>query len=186
MGRVKFSDAVWRQDSNKIRQQLEAEEFHPTRIRVFGLSRLDSNGQIVLITRRACPTCGVFYPDNNEWCNVCDRKRLTEGWTSGKSEYDKIIHDSQEKASHQNWHGYHCLRWIPDDQLKNLVEIAQGPFGKLYVADFVNGLYACTFKEDENADNSFITHKWITRRVVVKTFADTPESEAIFLQEVFC
>ena len=176
--RVNASKEKWMKDDRKLAQSMRKPQV--TKIRIFGVSRL--TGELALITRRACPTCGVFYPDDNAWCKTCDWKQLTEGWTSGNADYDKVIRESQEKGRHKNWHGYHCLRWIPWKRLQNMMEISKGSFGSIFAADFVDGRYKFTIDNGEDTDGSYIIHNWVTCRVIIKVFAN---NEATFLKEVF-
>ena len=107
---------------------------------------------------------------------------MTEGWTSGNSEYDKVIRESQENGYHRNWHGYHCLRWIPWNRLQNRVEISKGSFGSIFAADFVDGQYKYT---TDDADREYIIHNWVTCRIVVKLFPKTSDNDdGNFLKEV--
>jgi hypothetical protein len=71
------------------------------------------------------------------WCNKCDPGRfLREGKTSGNSEMDKLIYESQRKAEH-----YHRnLEWISFDRLKDIKQIGEGGFSKIYSATWLDGL----------------------------------------------
>src|SRR6185295_10525995 len=173
----------WMKEDPELKFFLNKESYAPTKSRVFGLSRLDSTGELALVSRRACHSCGVSYPDDNAWCKDCDWKQVAEGWTSGNSEYDKIIRESQENGYHRNWHGYHCLRWIPWKRLQNRVEISKGSFGSIFAADFVDGQYKYT---TDDADSEYIIHNWVTCRVIVKLFPKmSDDSDGNFLKEVF-
>ena len=169
-------------DDPELQDLLSKESWKPTKSRVFGLSRLDSTGELAIVSRRACHSCGIFYPNDNAWCKDCDGKQTTEGWTSGNSEYDKVIRESQENAYNRDWHGYHCLRWIPWNRLQNMVEISRGSFGSIFAADFVDGQYKFT---TDDADSEYIIHNWVTCRVIVKLFPKTSDNDdGNFLKEV--
>ena len=96
---------------------------------LFGISRIEATGAYASVSHGFCSTCGKIFPNKDFWCDECDKKELTEGWTTGNASYDAIIRNTQEKA---NKHNFVCLRWI---RLDNLVEIVMGKggFGKVYM-----------------------------------------------------
>jgi len=110
-------------------------------------------------------------------CDECDRKELMEGWTTGNASYDAIIRNTQGKADK---HDFMCLRWIQPDRLDNLVEIGKGGFGKVYVADWIDGKYVGV---DFGADGRRIVRRE-PRKVAVKLLFDRNGIEDDFLQEV--
>jgi len=52
-----------------------------------------------------CPTCNR-YNTSLAWCQSCDPKLLTEGWTSGNETLDKLIKSTQLKATQYHHHFY--------------------------------------------------------------------------------
>ena len=44
-----------------------------------------------------CPTCNR-YNTNYSWCQSCDPKLLTEGWTSGNETLDELIKTTELKT----------------------------------------------------------------------------------------
>ena len=135
------------------------------RLRLLGVSRQGSTGNLVLVAEKLCSTCGSLFPSGGPWCDKCNIKQLMEGWTTGDDEYDAIIRGTQVDASS---YSYSCLKWIPFNQLQNLSELAKGEFGTIYTADWTKGEYSGWDCEGE--DRNIVLH-WKTTRVLLR--ADT-------------
>src|SRR5215216_149479 len=86
---------------------------------------------------RKCPTCNRYNTDWT-WCQSCNPKLLTEGWTSGNETLDELIKSTQLKAKYYNNHYY--LQWIPYNDLTNIEKIGEGDFAAIYKATWLNGL----------------------------------------------
>jgi hypothetical protein len=73
-----------------------------------------------------------------DWCNACNAKHFQqdfENWTSGNTDIDKCIQDTQLLAK-----GHHkILEWIPYDKLHDIEYIAKGGFGRVYSAKWIDG-----------------------------------------------
>ena len=83
-----------------------------------------------------CPTC-YRYNTGWLWCQSCDPKLLTEGWTSGNEILDELIKSTQLKAN-EYWNDYY-LQWIPYNDLTNIEKIGEGGFATIYKATWLNG-----------------------------------------------
>ena len=83
-----------------------------------------------------CPTCNR-YNTNWVWCQSCDPKLLTEGWTSGNETLDELIKSTQLKATEYDNDYY--LQWIPYNDLTNIEKIGEGGFATIYKAIWLNG-----------------------------------------------
>ena len=83
-----------------------------------------------------CPTCNR-YNTSYSWCQSCDQKLLTEGWTSGNETFDELIKSTQLKARRYNNECY--LQWIPYNDLTNIEKIGEGGFATIYKATWLNG-----------------------------------------------
>lgn len=106
-----------------------------------------------------CNNCGGLL-DHLAWCKECKFEQFTPRWTSGNVKYDRILDISQCTANKPD---YPCIKWIPSQDLKNLVEIKSGNFGTIYTADWVGGEY-----DGWTIDiNRLIMHKWRTIQVKV-------------------
>ncbi|POG74632.1 kinase-like domain-containing protein [Rhizophagus irregularis DAOM 181602=DAOM 197198] len=72
------------------------------------------------------------------WCQSCNAKRFKDNfknWTSGNKHIDEFIQQSQLNAVHNE----KCLEWIPFEKFQNVTYIAEGGFGKIYSAEWLEG-----------------------------------------------
>ena len=83
-----------------------------------------------------CPTCNRYNTDYS-WCQSCNPKLLTEGWTSGNETLDEFIKSTQLKAT--EYHYSKHLQWIPYNDLTNIEKIGEGGFATIYKATWLNG-----------------------------------------------
>ena len=72
------------------------------------------------------PTCYRYNTNYSGWCQSCDPKLLTEGWTSGNETLDELIKSTQFKAT--KYHYSNHLQWIPYNDLTNIEKIGEGGF----------------------------------------------------------
>ncbi|CAG8579882.1 10342_t:CDS:2, partial [Dentiscutata heterogama] len=75
-----------------------------------------------------------------KWCMHCDRNQFkkqyeNKSWTSGNVLIDNLILDSQLSIKYPN--GY--IQWIPYEQFTNIEFKANGGFGTVYKANWVEG-----------------------------------------------
>ncbi|CAG8789518.1 11054_t:CDS:2, partial [Acaulospora morrowiae] len=66
------------------------------------------------------------------WCKKC----MQNGWTSGNEQIDKLIQETQRKAS--AWSDNY-LEWINYDQFSKIREIGEGAFSVVYKATWSDG-----------------------------------------------
>jgi hypothetical protein len=70
------------------------------------------------------------------WCKKCDPGRfIREGKTSGNAKMDEFICERQQ----QTLHYYDNLEWIPCDNIKEVKQIGEGGFSKIYSAVWLEG-----------------------------------------------
>src|ERR1043165_6990499 len=72
------------------------------------------------------------------WCQPCNSKRFQQNfknWTSGNSDVDKLIQESQLNAKYCE----EILKWIEYDRFENIEYITKGGFGKVYKANWKDG-----------------------------------------------
>jgi len=62
---------------------------------------------------------------------------LTEGWTSGNETIDKLIKNTQLKAT--EYDNSYYLQWIPYDELKDIEKMDESDFSTIYHATWING-----------------------------------------------
>src|SRR5436305_8881962 len=66
----------------------------------------------------------------SDWCQPCNSKHFQQNfknWTSGNSDVDKLIQESQLNAKNK----YEILEWIEYDRFENIEYITKGGFGKV-------------------------------------------------------
>src|SRR6201992_2361743 len=84
--------------------------------------------------------CGGCKQPNTgyNWCQPCDSKHFQQNfkdWTSGNSDVDKLIQESQLNAKNNE----EVLEWIEYDRFDDIEYITKGGFGKLYKANWKDG-----------------------------------------------
>ena len=125
-----------------------------------------------------CEICGEKIYNKTSWCiNKCAKKKNFEGWTSGNDEYDKLIKSSWGWA---NTYKDDVVRWVPWENLQNLVEIVKGDSGVVYGADWLDG----RFKDVHFDESGKRVIDWETIRVEVKVMNSGSDAEEEFFREV--
>src|SRR5688500_18344496 len=89
-----------------------------------------------------CPTCNRCNT-NHSWCQSCDPKLLTEGWTSGNETLDELIKSTQLKVT--AYHYSNHLQWIPYNELTNI----EDGFATTYKATWLNGYKSVNCENNE-------------------------------------
>src|ERR1044072_7287217 len=131
-----------------------------------------------------CEECSQPKTGNNRynqypWCQSCNSKRFQQEfnkWTSGNKEIDKFIQKFQLNATNR----HEVLEWIPYDRFENIEYLAEGGFGTVYKAIWIDGcirgwsLYQNKCRRYTNA------------KVVLKCLKDSQNLDTDFLQEVIC
>ena len=118
-----------------------------------------------------CPTC-YRYNTEYSWCQSCDPKLLTEGWTSGNETLDELIKSTQLKST--TYHYSNHLQWIPYNDLTNIEKIGEGGFATIYKATWLNS--------DKYASSKKIISK--DRTVALKKLHNSQNISDEFLNEV--
>src|ERR1043166_5352600 len=82
-----------------------------------------------------------YQPDTTGklWCKECVPSRIIEGWTSGNSEIDKFIKDTIYSAKYNIHDIPRFLEWVPFHRFKDIKQIGEGGFAKVYSAKWTNG-----------------------------------------------
>src|SRR3989442_9982884 len=93
-----------------------------------------------------CPTCNRYNTDDS-WCQSCDPKLLTEGWTSGNETLDELIKSTQLKAT--RYDDYYYLQWISYDDLTNIEKIGEGGFATVSKATWLNGYKSIDYENNK-------------------------------------
>ena len=72
--------------------------------------------------------------DKKVWCKECVPRELVE-WTSGNHDIDEFIKDTIYNAKFGN----KFLEWVPFYRFKNIKQIGEGGFAKVYSATWIDG-----------------------------------------------
>ncbi|RIA87880.1 kinase-like domain-containing protein [Glomus cerebriforme] len=111
------------------------------------------------------------------WCQSCNAKRFQQNfknWTSGNSDVDKLIQESQLNAKNKN----EKLEWIEYDSFENIKYITKGGFGTIYDANWKDGYIECwNYKTNQWKKKYFV-------RVALKSFNNSKEITLEFLNEI--
>ena len=95
-----------------------------------------------------CPTCNRYNTDDS-WCQSCNPKLLTEGWTSGNETLDELIKSTQLKAIRYHYNNH--LQWIPYNDLTNIEKIGEGEFATISKATWLNGYKSVNYKNERTS-----------------------------------
>ncbi|EXX50461.1 uncharacterized protein OCT59_024025 [Rhizophagus irregularis] len=137
------------------------------------ISDKDSNS--VKINHKNC-----YDPDNKKfWCKECVPRCIVEGWTSGNDDIDKFIKDTIYNANDHYIYPF-FLEWIPFDRFKDMKQIGEGGFAKVYSATWIDGITNYIKQDDGN---------WIKRepesiQVALKRLNGSQNISADFLNEL--
>ena len=110
------------------------------------------------------------------WCQSCNSKHFQQEfnkWTSGNKEIDEFIQKCQLNATSF----YEILEWIPYDRFENIKYLAEGDFGIVYKAIWIDG----DIKSWQNG-----WHRFAKADVVLKCLKDSQNLDTDILQEVIC
>ena len=112
----------------------------------------------------------------DDWCQPCNSKRFQQNfknWTSGNSDVDKLIQESQLNAKSR----YEILEWIEYDRFKDIEYITKGGFGKIYKAIWKDG-YIRNWDYETNQWNKYKIE------VALKSLNNSKDITSEFLNEV--
>ncbi|GES80879.1 kinase-like domain-containing protein [Rhizophagus clarus] len=97
-----------------------------------------------------------FHPINNHkncydpnhdksWCKECVPHNIIDGWTSENHDIDEFIKDTIYDAKLKYDNNYDInkyplfLEWVPFDEFKDIKQIGDGCFAKVYSATWIEG-----------------------------------------------
>ena len=122
---------------------------------------------------------GCKQPNTGDgWCQPCNSKHFQQNfknWTSGNSDVDKLIQESQLNAKHFE----EVLEWIEYDRFENIEYITKGGFGKIYKANWKDG-FICNWNYETNQWDK-IGSTWM---VALKCLNNSKDITSEFLNEV--
>ena len=109
-------------------------------IRFYGITQDPETKNYMMVLNELCKEC-------NHICNAKHFQQNFENWTSGNNDIDKFIHDAQLSV-HNN--AKEALEWIPYGRFYDIKYIAEGGFGEVYKANWIDG---CIDKWDNTSQN---------------------------------
>jgi hypothetical protein len=141
------------------------------------LNIFDKNSNSVKINHKNCSYCNK--PFTKElWCKECDPYRMIEGWTSGNNDIDKFIKDTIYDARNDKYSAV-FLEWVPFDRFKDIKQIGEGGFAKVYSATWIDG------KAEYTRQNSELKKKVPQpKKVALKRLNGSQNISAEYLNEV--
>ncbi|GBB98358.1 hypothetical protein RclHR1_03200008 [Rhizophagus clarus] len=119
------------------------------------------------------PATGQF------WCQPCNAKRSKDNfknWTSGNKNIDEFIQQSQLNAVSSESY----LEWIPFEKFQNITFIAEGGFGKIYLAEWTEGFIWYWDIENQNWYRYYEEHD----KYALKRLNNSSDICSIFLDEI--
>ena len=114
---------------------------------------------------------------NKSYCKQCNSVHFRDNfahWTSGDSNIDELIQNSQLNANDQ----WELIEWIEYSNLENIELVAHGGFGSVYKAIWKDGPI-----RNWNLNNSEWQRK-SKKEVAVKKFRNATNVSSEFLNEV--
>ncbi|RIB10410.1 kinase-like domain-containing protein [Gigaspora rosea] len=106
------------------------------------------------------------------WCQTCDPKMETQGWTSGNKNVDNYIKAFQLKALAYT----KVIEWIPFDRLSGVKKI--GGFGSVYSAIWSDGTRKINYVKDR-----YVRTREPSSEVALKTLPCFEENSLLSLKE---
>jgi hypothetical protein len=88
------------------------------------------------VCKADCDSCNA-HCEYFGWCTDCSNERLVanfNNWTSSNREIDAFIQETQRNTDY----GYRYLEWIDPQQITDIKHIADGGFGSVYQATWMN------------------------------------------------
>ncbi|CAB5361016.1 unnamed protein product [Rhizophagus irregularis] len=136
----------------------------------------NDNSNSANIDHKNCSYCNKPFT-KKLWCKKCDPFRMIEGWTSGNNEIDKFIKDTIYGARNKD---RKLLEWVPFDKFKDINQIGEGGFSKVYFATWIDGPKAIYKKYDGGLEN----RKSEPIKVALKRLNGSENMSAEYLSEI--
>ncbi|CAB5373158.1 unnamed protein product [Rhizophagus irregularis] len=125
-----------------------------------------------------CPKCDNEY-NAPAWCDACDQKELVDKfdkWSTGNDNINLLIQESQRLAPDY----YNYLEFIPYNHFVDIERIAEGGFGVVYKATWLDGI-----RKAKKEDNGI----WIKTRsepctVALKEIEESKNIDQDYINEL--
>ena len=114
------------------------------------------------------------------YCKPCHSAYFRDNfahWTSGDSNIDKLIQNSQLNAEYE----FQLIEWIEYTNLENIEFVAHGGFGSVYKAVWKDGPFII---RNAQGDNKWGLQRNSNKEVAVKKFRNATQVSSEFLNEV--
>ncbi|RIA85973.1 hypothetical protein C1645_878968 [Glomus cerebriforme] len=103
----------------------------------FKISNISDNS--VIINHENC-----YIKRKKPWCKECVPRYIIKGWTSGNHDIDDFIKDTiySAKINYDDVKYYNYplfLEWVPFDRFKDIKQIGERGFAKVYSATWIDG-----------------------------------------------
>ncbi|GET01588.1 kinase-like domain-containing protein [Rhizophagus clarus] len=117
--------------------------------KIYGITRNPETKNYIVVWNEICEECNYI-------CNTEHFKQNFENWTSGNSDIDKFIQNSQLSTHSINYEVFKkALEWVPYNRIYDIEYIAKSGFDKMYRAIWIDG-----YIDKWDSHN----HKWERRR----------------------
>ncbi|GBB85374.1 hypothetical protein RclHR1_11920005 [Rhizophagus clarus] len=139
----------------------------------------DKVSKLKNINHGNCSYCNKPFTEEL-WCKECDPFRMIEGWTSGNNDIDKFIKDTIYDARDTGY-GYDTkfLEWVPFNKFKDIKQIGEGGFAKVYSATWIDGKAAYYL-----LDGNWIKGKSYSTEVALKRLNGSQNMSIEYLNEL--
>ncbi|RHZ79116.1 hypothetical protein Glove_151g175 [Diversispora epigaea] len=139
------------------------------------MDELDESGE----SDNNCEKCSKCYQDNTgrNWCHPCNSKQFQnefDFWSSGDREIDKFIQQIQLNANKFQ----DIIEWIPFGRLQGVTYLANGGFGRVYKANWLDGFIKCSGFGNQN-----VWYRYGKQSVCLKSLGNSINKND-FLQEI--
>ncbi|CAB4435072.1 unnamed protein product [Rhizophagus irregularis] len=132
------------------------------------------NSNSANIDHKNCSYCNKSFTEEL-WCKDCDTFMMIEGWSSGNNEIDKFIKDTIYGARNKD---RKLLEWVPFDKFKDINQIGEGGFSKVYSATWIDG------PKIHKIYKSWVKRKSKPIKVALKRLNGSENMSAEYLNEI--
>ncbi|GBB85373.1 hypothetical protein RclHR1_11920004 [Rhizophagus clarus] len=139
----------------------------------------DKVSKLKNINHGNCSYCNKPFTEEL-WCKECDPFRMIEGWTSGNNDIDKFIKDTIYGARNSAFDSDAFLEWVPFDKFKDIKQIGEGGFAKVYSATWIDG----NAEYEKQDDRSWKKLEPISHTVALKRLNGSQNMSIEYLNEL--
>ena len=182
-----FLRTFWKKNipSQKLKNSFEtSKESNNTEINMKDSSVKNSiENNLESVPELKCPECSEIFNYRFLYCKPCNSAHFRDNfahWSSGDSNIDELIQNSQLNANYKS----QLIEWIEYSNLENIEPVAHGGFGSVYKAIWKDG----PINRDSNKQVWDVnTSEWqreSKKEVAVKKLRNATQVSPEFLNEV--